>query len=324
MDIASDHEHEHEDDSISLQQLEPSPVYDPTSVAANNHDPDDIPFRGSSHSHSHDPVQPHSVPAHRPSHRTPYYLLRIQRYSSYLSTVFLTLHLTNTSLLPLITRSVPNAERYLLLTRPYYQSALTEPALVALPFAAHVLAGVGLRVYRRVQRSRRHGAETRSERAQLAWWPALSGTSMLGYAVTPLVLAHALVNRALPRWRHGDSASIGLAYVGHGFARAPWTSLALYGALVVGVSAHVVWGAAKWLAVTPATVVGGRLDAPSAEATRRRRRRGWALNAGAALLAAVWLAGGLGVVARAGPARGWVAAAYDDLLRHVPVIGRGL
>jgi hypothetical protein len=83
---------------------------------------------------------------------------RIQKYSSYSFTVFLAMHITNNALIPLVTRSVPASEPYLLLTRPFYQSwPLAEPAVVIVPLLAHISAGVALRAYRRMQLARRYG-----------------------------------------------------------------------------------------------------------------------------------------------------------------------
>ena len=48
-------------------------------------------------------------------------MTRIQRYSSYTFSAFLAAHVTNTSLIPLLTRSVQSSDAYLLLTRPYYR-----------------------------------------------------------------------------------------------------------------------------------------------------------------------------------------------------------
>lgn len=62
---------------------------------------------------------------------------RLQKYSTYAFTIFASFHITNTSIIPLVTRSVPASEPYLLLTRPYYQSFPLEPLLVTLPIATH-------------------------------------------------------------------------------------------------------------------------------------------------------------------------------------------
>ncbi|KAJ4307405.1 hypothetical protein N0V94_009734, partial [Neodidymelliopsis sp. IMI 364377] len=123
------------------------------------------------------------------SHGPVWWLSRIQKYSSYTFTIFTALHLTNTSLLPLTTRSLPAANRSLLLTRPYYQSSLTEPLIVALPLLAHIASGIGLRLYRRRQALLRYGAETRTDKRSIPW-PPLSGTSALGYVLLPLASFH--------------------------------------------------------------------------------------------------------------------------------------
>ena len=301
-----------EDNPISLQQLDPSPV------------DDDLSNDNSYFTSSDKPFPPPSLTRSSTSslglsggHSTVFYLTRIQRYSSYISSIFLTFHLTNNAIIPLITRSVPASEPYLLLTRPYYQSPLAEPFIVLLPFTAHILSGIALRIYRRVHLARRYGADSSVDRRRLAW-PKLSGTSALGYVLTPFVVGHAFVNRLLPWWVEGGSSMIGLGYVGHGFARYPAVSWLAYTGLMVVASWHIVWGAAKWLDWTPDRV----RDGAGAGGLRRRKRRWYAVNASSALLAALWIAGGLGVVARAGEVQGWVGRGYDELFRRIPIMGR--
>ena len=247
-------------------------------------------------------------------------MTRIQRYSSYTFSAFLTLHIANTSLIPLATRSVPAADTYLLLTRPYYQSFPAEPLLVVLPLLAHVGAGLALRLHRRHQLAVRYGAaedDQITERGRdRPWWPKLSGTAALGWALAPLVAGHALANRALPLWAHGGSSSIGLAFVSHAFARHRAVAAAGYAVLVGVASWHVVWGWARWLGWTPAQVVDRGV-----EGGWRRKQRWYAINGLSALLAGLWMAGGLGVVGQAGEAKGWLGREYDDLLTKIPVVG---
>ncbi|KAF2852281.1 hypothetical protein T440DRAFT_446869 [Plenodomus tracheiphilus IPT5] len=249
-------------------------------------------------------------------HGPAWWLLRIQKYSSYTFTLFTTLHIANTSLVPLSTRSVAESNRYLLLTRPYYQSALTEPLLVALPLAAHITSGIALRLYRRRQALHRYGAETRTDKRTIPW-PALSGTSILGYALVPFAGFHVWTTRILPLYAHGDSSLINLSYISHGFASHPVVSFAGFSALVgVGVF-HFVWGAAKWLGWTPSQV-----KSTEEERDLVRKRRWYVLNGLSAGLTALWLAGGLGVVGRDGKTVGWVGKEFDELYKYIPLIGR--
>jgi len=260
------------------------------------------------------PLNPPPLTPHPPTHT----VTRTQKYSSYAFTAFLTLHLTNTSLLPLLTRSLPASDTYLLLTRPYYQSPLAEPLVVALPLAAHVAAGLVLRLYRRRQTGLRHGAADDRAHRNRNWWPPLSGASALGYVLLPFVLGHAFVNRVLPLWVEGGSSGVGLQYVAHGFARQPVVARAGY-VVFVGVGVwHVVWGWAKWVGWTPGQV--GEWEGGGAG--RARKRRWYVLNAVSACVAGLWLAGGLGVVGRGGEMRGWLGRGYDELYRRVPVVGR--
>lgn len=255
-------------------------------------------------------------------------MIRIQRYSSYTLTIFTTLHLVTTSLIPLATRSVAASESYLLLAREIYQTPLSEPLLVTLPALAHVASGLAIRLLRRAQNVRRYGGATPGVapyghgRPRARVWPPLSYVSLGGYALAVFAGAHAFMNRALPLAVEGDSANVGLAYVAHGFARHPAVSWVAYAGLVSVACGHVVWGWARWLRVaqaagwTPAAPTG---NAALDKRVRRRRRRVWfAIHGVAVGLAGLWAAGGLGVVARGGLQLGWVGKLYDGLYDTIP------
>lgn len=247
-------------------------------------------------------------------------VMRIQRYSSYAFSVFATMHITNTAIIPLITQSVPAASKYLLLTRPYYQSFPLEPLLIGLPLMAHIGSGIALRVYRRQQAVKRAGAENREEKRKVPY-PKVSAISALGYAFVPLVVGHELINRWTPLRVQGSSASIGLEYVSHAFHREPLISTLGFTALITVGAWHITWGWAKWLGLTPAQVTSA---SQPGEKQRIQKRRWYGVHAVSALVAGLWLAGGLGVVGRGGEAKGWVGREYDELYKQVPIIGRWL
>ena len=251
---------------------------------------------------------------------------RVQRYSSYTFTAFLAAHVTNTSLLPLLTQSVPAADTYLLLTRPYYQSPLLEPAVVGLPLALHVGAGLALRLHRRRQALRWYGGDEtpgsgegrRAARRRVAW-PRLSGTSALGWGLAPLLAGHVLVNRLVPLWEEGGSSGVGLAFVAHGFAKHPVVANAGYAALVgIGV-AHFVRGWATWLGWDVPSA--GKGEPEERKRAWKRKRRWWEINGVIVLVAGAWMAGGLGIVGRGGTSIGWVGKGFDRLYRSLPVVG---
>jgi hypothetical protein len=236
----------------------------------------------------------------------------LQKYSSYAFTVFASFHITNTSIIPLITGSVPASEKYLLLTRPYYQSFPLEPLLITLPIATHILSGLALRIQRRNANLVRYGAANLPIRARLEQrlkvWPTVSWNSLSGYVLAPLVIGHAVVNRMIPWIYEGGSESVGLGYVSHGFAKHPFVSWVSYAALVSVASAHFVWGAAKWNGWIP---VG---------TTKKAKRRWWSIHAVTVAVATLWMSGGLGVVGRGGLADGWIGKNYDALYSKIPLV----
>jgi Protein of unknown function (DUF1691) len=246
-----------------------------------------------------------------------YTVTRTQKYSSYVFTTFLGMHITNTALLPLITRSVPDADTYLLLTRPYYQSSVAEPLIVALPLLAHVASGLALRIQRKRLADRRFGyleaeKNTKTIRSR---WPTLSYTSLAGWILYPMVVGHVIANRLTPLRIEGGSSGVGLSFVAHGFAKHPLFAWAGYGALIGVGSWHFVWGWSKWLGLDPSSIV---FDTSG----KKRSRRWWGINAVSALTAAIWMAGGLGVVGRGGLSAGWVGKGFDGLYRSIPVVGK--
>ncbi|KAF1348864.1 hypothetical protein BDV97DRAFT_298072 [Delphinella strobiligena] len=305
---------EHVDDpsrEATLEELEPSPIEESSFQSRDDYFPSSDPEKNEPIPRAIQRSSTFGLNSHGPA----WYLNRIQKYSSYTFSVFTAFHIANTAIIPLVTRSVPASERYLLLTRPYYQSHIVEPLVVALPLVAHIGSGIALRLYRRYRSFKLYGAEDRKDRRHIAW-PKLSGTSLLGYILTPLVLGHAFVNRAIPLQVEGGSSDIGLGYVSHAFARHPAVSFVGFGALVTIGVWHTVWGWAKWLNLSPASVTVGGL-----EGQMRRKRRWYLVNAVSALVAGIWLAGGLGVVGRGGKAEGYIGADYDRLYRSIPIVG---
>lgn len=243
---------------------------------------------------------------------------RVQRYSSIALSVFTSIHLANTSLVPLLTRSVPASETYLLQARELYQTSLSEPLLVAGPALAHVSAGLALRLLRRTQNARRYANDAAAVgRPSVRIWPAVSWISASGYAFAAFFTAHVAMNRIVPLMVEGDSSDIGLAYVAHGFARHTTVSTLGYVGLLVAGCGHMVWGAAKWLGLAPPSPSRDGYTVLDARTIKARRRMWLGINAASATLALVWAAGGLGVVARGGLSPGWIGKVYDKLFSSV-------
>ncbi|CRG88718.1 hypothetical protein PISL3812_05752 [Talaromyces islandicus] len=312
---------------LSMHELDPSPVDDyPPDVENGDYFPDLHNTAATTE------VRPVSISRlGLKGHNWDYWLSAIQRYSTYPPTVFFALHAANTSLIPLVTRSVPSSEDFLLLTRPIYQSPSLEPLMVALPIVAHIASGLSLRSIRARRRARLYGAESRSQRQLIKSWPMPSLQAKLGYAMVPLVALHVGVNRAVPLQMDGGSSSVGLGYVAHGFARSPVFWNMFYFLFVATSVWHLVGGLATWMGIRVTTVRTERgqshktgIIGESRHDQQKRRKNKWLVHGIAALATAIWLAGGLGVVGRGGIGSGWEAKNWDQLYKSVPVVGAWL
>ncbi|KAK4943002.1 hypothetical protein LTR10_017387 [Elasticomyces elasticus] len=295
-----------------MHEVEPSPVdeEEPPTYPTNpsDIDPEKLPVSDSTHNTT-------NFLGLTPA-RTLHILSVVQKYATLPPTIYLAMHYTNTAIIPLVTRNVAESDKYLLLTRPYYQSFPIEPLMIFAPILTHVISGVALRVYRRRIIALRHGAETRADRKKVPW-PKVSLTSALGYAMYPMFVAHVLMQRVIPKQVDGSSAGVGLRYFAHGMAHDPITANTFYTLFVTIASFHFIGGTAKYLKLSREYITeGGQSGAV------RRKWRGRIINALAATVAAVWLAGGLGVVGRAGPGSGWEASNWNKIYGAVPLIGK--
>ncbi|RAL15322.1 MCP1 family protein [Aspergillus homomorphus CBS 101889] len=315
---------------ISMREIDPSPVEDGFP------DLESSEYSPKLHAQSQESLRVNtsaasSVTLGLRGHSWDSWLTAFQRYSTYPPSLFLALHFTNTSILPLMTRSVSASENYLLLTRPFYQSPSLEHVVLTVPILVHILSGIALRNIRSSRRARLYGAETRSQRSSLTFWPRMSLQARLGYSLIPLLGVHVLVNRIAPVLVDGGSSGVGLGYVAHGIARSPifWN---IYYLVFVAVGVwHFVGGWASWMGWKVATirkqrgVKNGSLEgylgySESEQRVRRQKRMWWAVNTIAAVGASFWLAGALGVIGRAGPGSGWEASGWNDIYNQVPMI----
>jgi len=265
-------------------------------------------------------------------HRWDYWLSALQKYSTYSPTVFLALHLANTSLIPLATRSISSSESFLLLTRPVYQSPSLEHVVLTIPILTHIASGLALRSIRARRRARLYGSETGTQRSFIRW-PNLNLQAKLGYTLIPLLGLHVLVMRATPLLVEGGSSGVGLGYASHGIARSPIFWNAFYVIFVATGVWHFAGGWAAWIGWRVTTTwtqqsrgvgpQGGYMDAEavSREEVEKRRKMWWIVHVISALGTAIWLAGGLGIVGRGGRGSGWESKNWDDIYRNVPVIG---
>lgn len=306
--MADDHE-----STFGLQQIDPSPVEETPSGIKGE-------YFGNTDDAEHRAQPRQASPLGLSQHSPIWYLSRIQKYSSYAFTAFGLAHITNTSIIPLVTRSVPESERYLLLTRPYYQGIPAEPLLVIVPLWAHVISGIVLRIVRRNLNAKRYGDPTSKTKPSFfsSWfWPKVSGISKLGFQFVPLLLGHIVINRGIPNQMAGGQSNVNLSYVSHAFAKHPAISFAGFGALVTVGMFHITWGWSKWLGFTP-----DQMTELGPERQFRKNRRWYIINGLAVGLTGLWMSGVFGVIGRGGTAPGYVGKMYDDMYSRIPIVGK--
>ncbi|KAF9885133.1 RNA methyltransferase tRNA(m5U54)methyltransferase [Aspergillus nanangensis] len=321
---------------ISMEELDPSPVQDEFpdietgKCPPKSHDPPSATPRAASPSRGF-----FTLNLGLRGHNWDSWLSRLQKYSTYPPTLFVVLHFANTSLIPLATGSVAESENYLLLTRPIYQSPPLEHVILTVPILIHIVSGIALRNIRSSRRARLYGAETRSQRSSLTFWPRMSLQARLGYIFGPLLGAHILVNRVTPLIVDGGSSGVGLGYIAHGFARNPvlWN---LYYVVFVAVGVwHIIGGWAAWMGWRVTTArqehrnkkgsLEGYLGYPESEQkAKKQRKMWWVVNGMVAVGASIWLAGALGIIGRAGQGTGWEANGWNEIYSQVPAIGSWL
>ncbi|KAJ5611455.1 hypothetical protein N7528_008560 [Penicillium herquei] len=313
---------------LSMQELDPSPVHDDDSTP-------DLEV-GEYFPKPEEPKPSRACGFPIPGlglrpHRWDSLLSGLQKYSTYPPTAFFILHFANTALIPLVTQSVPASEPYLLLTRPVYQAPGLEHLVLTLPILTHIASGIALRNIRSSRRARLYGAETRAQRDRISWWPRISLQARSGYLLAPLIGLHAVVNRVTPLVVDGGSSGVGLGYVAHGIARSPVFWNLFYLVFVTASVWHFIGGWATWMGwrVTTArkersskgSLVGLLGYSEDHDRAKRQRKMWWMVNGIAAVGAALWLAGSLGIVGRAGEGSGWEAQGWNEMYSQVPVIG---
>ena len=123
------------------------------------------------------------------------------------------------------------------------------------------------------------------------------------------------------RHHHGANCQLSPGPIDYleAFARHPVVSFAGFTALLTIGCFHITWGWAKWLGFTPDEVTSMDSERPL-----RKKRRWYIINTIAASLTGLWMAGSFGVIAKAGPASGWLAKQYDEMFRRVPIFGAWL
>lgn len=253
----------------------------------------------------------------------------VQKYSTIGPTIFLGLHFANTSVIPLVTRSIPESESYLLLTREIYQAPAFEHALLTVPVIAHVLSGT----LRRILRQRRHARMFGITPGKKPTSVGFGSQDKVGYALILLLGTHVVVNRVVPLYVDGGSSSVGLGYVSYGLQKAPWFMNLGYAALIGATVCHFVGGTAfhfgwrnvlEWSGRGQISAERGKSDADSSVSANRhsRRRRRWLIASGlATTLAVTWLAG-LKLIADNRSFLSWEATEWDRLYKSIPILGK--
>ncbi|KAK9456115.1 hypothetical protein V1511DRAFT_496594 [Dipodascopsis uninucleata] len=206
------------------------------------------------------------------------HLQRAQRYSSYIFSGFVSLHVASVAIVPAVF-GIEAGNNAMLLGRVVYQAPVLEQVLVLGSLAVHVISGTILRIDK-IQRDRK-------------WYSKrlkMSRVAFTGYLLTPIVLGHFTVMRAIPLMKLGDSSIISLQYITHAFNKSPFKTWVVYSTLLGLTMYHVGFGWCQWMRVK-------KYKVPQAVGTT---------------IFAIALVG-LRSIARAGRVVAWMATAYQDL-----------
>ncbi|KAK9894679.1 hypothetical protein P389DRAFT_133463, partial [Cystobasidium minutum MCA 4210] len=111
----------------------------------------------------------------------------------------------------------------MLLTREYYQTPLLEPILVWGSLGAHIASSVVRRAILGIPKR-----------------PSLH--SATGWILVPLTLGHAITHRILPAWKGISPSLLSYQYVSHALVESPYTSMAIYGAMILAIVQHGIAG----------------------------------------------------------------------------------
>jgi hypothetical protein len=162
---------------------------------------------------------------------------KIQKYSSWAFSGFLTLHMSAMVVTPAI--SVPAAHSVFKFTNAIYQAHYVEPVLVFGSLFLHVASGFVLRSHN-VYHNKKYYDK---------WRFNLNSVSLVGWILVPLVAGHFTATRLGPLFVLGDSSLVSVDYIVYSLHRkglVPAASMTLMASLA---AYHAVYGWAKWLSL---------------------------------------------------------------------------
>lgn len=213
-----------------------------------------------------------------------------QRYSSYAFSLFFTLHTISVAVLPAISYNLAN--RFLLLTKNFYQNPKVEPIIIVGALVVHIFSGISIRLLKLYN----------SKRIYNKWISPISKANAIvwtGYIALPLVGGHYLVTRYLPKTVLGNDEPIDLGFIAHSLSDHPEKSIPGMYLMFLLISFHSSLGWKKWLVSTskPRLLVGDKILLATTATT---------------------LAISFYVIKNHGPATGLLAEKYERVQAAVP------
>lgn len=214
------------------------------------------------------------------------YVQKVQRYSSYSFSAFITMHAASVVVAPLW--SIEAAESTLQFTSALYQSPLIEPWLVYGSLGLHIASGILLRAHK-VYLTKKHYDK---------WsFPKPTPVSISGFVLTPFLLGHMYSTRIAPQFVLGDSSLISLNFIAHFFHKHRVLSGATYFMLSFLTAYHVIWGYKKWFGLYG----------------RKYRRPTFTIYFGVLLASVISMVR----IARLPKVSGWLASQFDLVLKSL-------
>ncbi|ODV61082.1 Mcp1p ASCRUDRAFT_8041 [Ascoidea rubescens DSM 1968] len=165
----------------------------------------------------------------------------LQKYSSISFQIFFLLHLTNVSIIPLI--SIDKFDDVLMINREVYQN--NEFLLIYGSLTTHILSGILVRLFRRIRSRFKYGT-FKKQKKNKGFFKSFNNLQLTGYILIPIVLFHILKERISPILVDGDSSFVDINYIIFQLKEHKFRTISGLNLLSILSIYHIIKGSVKW------------------------------------------------------------------------------